>query len=213
MDSLLPMRAFSDPIRCRSVAFRASMVAALAASGLVPGLGCGEGDGQAEGVVAALVRPGAPRGRARRTEPAPGAVREKGGPSLALYRYRPLGPERLARGAAAARGDRVQLVVRSGGASHGLVYSVDGAGRVTLHFPGHPEASTAFDRGGWWPLSHSFELDGAPRFERFVLLVSDRPLPVARLLEDAARAGARPGALPPLPPGASLGDTLLLQKE
>ncbi|MFY0576601.1 hypothetical protein ACN28S_21700 [Cystobacter fuscus] len=56
-------------------------------------------------------------------------------PQLGLHRPAALGPEALAQGALAARGDVVQVSYVAAGARFGVIFSVDGRGTVTLHAP------------------------------------------------------------------------------
>lgn len=122
---------------------------------------------------------------------APG-VRLKGHePALLLYRKR--GAETALLGAAerARPGDLLQLTYVAGGASHGVILSVDGRGAVTLHFPAEVSASTALDGAGEVPLAHAYELDDAPAHETFLFLASDAPIDVSTALVEARGEGTR----------------------
>ena len=112
----------------------------------------------------------------------------KGGaaaPALLVFRQGGDGVP-LENGSMARAGDRLQLAYLPGKAAHGVILSIDGGGRVTLHFPEHEDGETALRLGGRTLLPRSFELDEAPRFERFFFVFADAPLAVADLL-----AGAR----------------------
>ncbi len=64
-------------------------------------------------------------------------------------------------------------------------------------------------------LDHAYELDDAPRVERFYLIASEAPFDLAPVLAAARRAAAAAGATPPLlqlPPGFEQ-STFSLQKE
>ena len=94
------------------------------------------------------------------------------GPRLAIYRKLANGSERLKDGAPAKSGDLVQIAYRSGGLRYGAILSVDGRGAVTLHLPASGEKAvplTARDT-----LDFAYELDDAPRWERFYLVAGDR---------------------------------------
>lgn len=116
---------------------------------------------------------------------APG-IRAKGSgaPALLLYLDAPLGPALVPPGAELRAGDVVQLAYLSGGHSHGVIVSVDGAGGVTLH---HPRQGAGVLSEGEAVLPDAYRLDDAPRFERFFLVVDDAPVEVAPVLA-AARA-------------------------
>lgn len=142
--------------------------------------------------------------------PAPGGaqldqgIRYKGDARLLIYRKDHGGERALDNGAEAAEGDLLQLSYISAGAEHGVVLSIDGSGVVTRH---HPESGnrTDLEGGGEVALPHAYELDDAPRFERFFFVTSASPLDVEAVLS-AARALARDGdpAVDPLPLGEHL---------
>jgi hypothetical protein len=149
-----------------------------------------------------------------RPAPAPGGagapeqIGIKGTPAgpggrLFVYRHHPDGDERLADGARAGRGDLLQLAYRAGG-GFGLLLSIDGAGRVTLHWPDAPAGATLAGRlraAAEERLPSAYELDDAPGFERFFLVTADQPFALAPVLEGARALAARASAarLDPLP--------------
>jgi len=105
---------------------------------------------------------------------------------LRLYRRTPDGPERLRPGAKASAGDIVQAEFHPGGSAYGAIVSVDGNGSVTLHWPARPDAGTAWSSAAEFRLPEAFELDQAPAFERFHMLLSDRPIDLESLLQRVA---------------------------
>lgn len=132
-------------------------------------------------------------------------VRFKGdGPSLRLFRLAGKDPERLADGARVKPHDVVQVAFELSGAKHLVIVSVDGAGQTTLHWPLDGNTQPA---PGLKALPQAFELDEAPGFERFFLVTSDAPLPVADVLA-AAKGSGRTGPLP-LPASATQRSVLL----
>ena len=90
-----------------------------------------------------------------------------------------------------------------------MVVSFDAVGGVTLHHPDESGESTRLGASSpafsMVPIDHSFELDDAPHFERFVLVTSRDPdIDVSRVLQAATRlseigpiARDQPLALPP----------------
>ncbi|MCB9751211.1 MAG: hypothetical protein H6713_14640 [Myxococcales bacterium] len=131
-------------------------------------------------------------------------------PRLIVHRKRGDSVERLAEGSVAREGDRVQLSYLAAGRRQGVIVSYDGRGVVTLHYPNVARASAELRAGGAVPLDHSFELDDAPLFERFVFVTlppsdASGALEVSRVLEAARAVAARaPQARPsplPLPSG------------
>ena len=115
------------------------------------------------------------------------AARVKGlQPSLSLYRADDRGYSRLRNYAPAVSGDRLQIGYRAAGKSFGLIFSVDGSGALTLHFPDDSDGTFATCRlaqGGEQLLHTSFELDSAPLFERFYFLTSDDSIATADILQ------------------------------
>ena len=117
-------------------------------------------------------------------------TRIKGNARLIVHRRSDDNVERLRSGARAWAGDHLQLSYVAAGQSHGVIVSIDGRGSVTLHFPEDPDGDMLLRDDGAIPLGHSYELDRAPVFERFVFVTADSSLSVAAVL-DAARALAR----------------------
>lgn len=111
-------------------------------------------------------------------------VRLKGlEPSLSVYLRESGGEVReLASGDPAGAGDSLQIAYNAAGASHGVILSVDGRGAVTLHFPATPFEAENLESGGEVPLSFSYILDDAPRFERFFFVAATGPLDVAAIV-------------------------------
>ena len=122
---------------------------------------------------------------------APETTRVKGTARLLAYRQAGEQAEKLEPDAVVHAGDVIQLRYNAGGARYGVIASIDGSGGVTLHFPASPDASTDV-AGGTHTLPDAFELDDAPRFERFFFMTANEPLDVAGTL-DALRVLARRG--------------------
>lgn len=122
-------------------------------------------------------------------------------PHLVIDRRTSAGHERLGAGEMVGEGDLLQLSYVPAGRREGVIVSIDGAGAVTLHHPAEPEGSPALDEGAEIPLGHSYELDDAPSFERFLFVTRDGQPPavdeVLRAAEQLARdpKRAREGTL------------------
>jgi len=56
---------------------------------------------------------------------------------------------------------------------------------VTLHFPAVATSSTLLVRSGVASLGHSYELDDAPGYERFLFVTSPQPIDVAAVVARA----------------------------
>jgi hypothetical protein len=162
----------------------------------------------AAGVALLVVR--LPDGNGGGRIPPPGASdqpteRGKGSPRppMRLFVYRYGQSDSLAHGARAARGDLLQLAYVARDPGYGVIVSLDGAGRVTLHLPtSDGERSAPLTTAREVRLPSSYELDDAPRFEQFFLVTAAEPFAVAPIV-DAARTLAgkslAPDARLPLP--------------
>lgn len=119
-------------------------------------------------------------------------VRLKGQePELLLYRNTPQGPERVRPGATAAAGEVYQAEFHPGDFAYGAIASVDGNGSVTLHWPPRADAGTSWSALPGHRLPKAYQLDAAPGFERFHLLLSRKPLALDALLPLVAASARR----------------------
>jgi hypothetical protein len=133
---------------------------------------------------------------------APEQTRIKGGvePHLVIDRRTAAGHERLVADQIVRPGDLLQVSYVPAGRRHGVIVSLDGANAVTLHHPEAPGVTPALGEGSEIPLAHSYELDDAPGFERFVFVTRDGVPPTVdevmraaeRLAEDPTRARSAP---------------------
>lgn len=151
------------------------------------------------------------------TQPRPDVevTRVKGDARLAIFRQRTHEAERLSAASVLAPGDVLQLRYEAGAARFGAIVSIDGAGQVTMHLPRDPSASAAELDPAGAALPSAYELDAAPRFERFFFVTSPTPFS-ASVVERAARqlASSALAETAPLPLDRSLESTaLLLRKE
>lgn len=122
-------------------------------------------------------------------------TRIKGGaePHLVVDRRTADGHERLAANDRVREGDLLQVSYVPAGARAGVIVSIDGAGTVTLHHPSDAATQPTLDEGSEVPLAHSYELDDAPGFERFLFVTRDGPPPtVAEVMRAAEQLAADP---------------------
>ncbi|MCB9675933.1 MAG: ActD-like protein [Alphaproteobacteria bacterium] len=134
--------------------------------------------------------------------PGPGleVTRAKGDAMVFVHRQGKGEPEALRDGAKAGEGDVLQLSYTASGAEFGAILSVDGRGTVTWHLPQNGRRAVRLQPGAGVPLDHSYELDDAPGFERFVLVTGPADFDLQDV-EDAAAEWAGHGNLrldPPL---------------
>lgn len=120
-------------------------------------------------------------------------VRLKGFDShLVLYRRVGDKADALVDGARTKSGDMLQIGYVAAKAQHGVIFSIDGAGTVTLHYPENELGSTLLETQGEQLLEFAYELDDAPRFERFFFVTSATPINVHTLLQTARNLARTP---------------------
>jgi hypothetical protein len=137
-------------------------------------------------------------------------------PALSVFRKAAAGSETLADGAVVRNGDLLRVGYRAAGRAYGVILSIDGRRSVTLHLPARGDQSARLERDGIVLLDQAYELDDAPRWERFYLVTGEKPFAVTPIVEAARRAAAaasdNPPAALPLPAGLDQ-STFSLQKE
>ena len=106
---------------------------------------------------------------------------------LLIHRKRNNHVELLPNGTSAKAGDLLQLGYITANEPYGIILSIDGQGRVTLHFPESKDLPTALVRRQKILLPNAIELDNAPAFERFFFITSTSPLEVAGTLRAAEK--------------------------
>jgi len=126
--------------------------------------------------------------------------------------------ERLEHGAVLGEGDVIQISYVSEPGTYGVIYSIDGTGTVTLHFPlARQDTAPRLQGGGETPLPYAYQLDDAPFYERFFLITSDRPFSIAEVEEAVNELAANPRRAQrravKLPPGLRQYSTTLRKEE
>ena len=112
-------------------------------------------------------------------------------PSLAIFRRVGNGSETLADGAIAHPGDVIRVGYHAAGRAYGVILSIDGRSNVTVHLPRDGDAAAPLGREPTVLLDHSYELDDAPRWERFYFITGERPFTVAPIVALAHQSAAR----------------------
>ncbi|MBX2813751.1 MAG: hypothetical protein KTR25_18180 [Myxococcales bacterium] len=100
----------------------------------------------------------------------PDSIRLKGS-ALSLYKKTTAGSEALISGDRTANHDRIQIGYRIDTHRFGMILSIDGRGIVTVHAPTTSNKAVPMEPGTF-QLPFSYELDDAPLFERFFLILS-----------------------------------------
>jgi hypothetical protein len=116
-------------------------------------------------------------------------------PVLRIYRKTALGSEILRAHAPVHRGDTLQIRYVAAGKRFGVIASIDSRSQVTFHLPESPGAAVALDRDGERALSHAYELDDTPGFERFVFVTSSAPFATAEIAQALKSGNALPASL------------------
>lgn len=92
---------------------------------------------------------------------------------LKLYKMNGTEITELKNGEQVSEGDLIQLAYVPGDNNYGFIFSVDGNGNITRHFPEHSwNAEELKKSASDVPLAFSYELDDAPDFEYFVFVTS-----------------------------------------
>ncbi len=96
-------------------------------------------------------------------------------PLLKLYRKKGREIQALNDGDFARSGDVIQITYNPGQEGYGVIFSVDGNGSITRHFPENSwKAAPLEQRNDEIPLDFSYELDNAPDFEVFIMVTSKK---------------------------------------
>jgi hypothetical protein len=112
---------------------------------------------------------------------------------LVVFRKTASGSERLEAGAPATPGDLIRVGYRAAGQAYGAIVSTDGHGSVTQHLPSSGGRAASLETGGTVLLESSYELDDAPRWERFYFVTGGEPFGLD-LVRQAARRVATTGS-------------------
>jgi hypothetical protein len=130
---------------------------------------------------------------------------------LLVFRQGAAAPEALPSGSSVRARDVVQLAYQATARRFAVIVSVDGRGVVTRHLPKDSAQAAALTAGTPVPLPEAYELDDAPRFERFHLVAATAPFAVEQVLAAAAAPPAAGDRLD-LPPSFEQ-HTVVLRKE
>jgi hypothetical protein len=105
---------------------------------------------------------------------------------LFIYKKTENGPQQVVSGSVSHEGDILQIAYVSA-KPYGVIFSIDGRGTVTLHYPS-PESNSTKLCAGTTYLPSAYQLDDAPEFERFFFIASDSPIDAGRILSRAHKA-------------------------
>ncbi|NOY08096.1 MAG: hypothetical protein GXP33_04560 [Spirochaetes bacterium] len=108
-------------------------------------------------------------------------------PYIKIYKETKNGPVLLGNNSLVKINDILQLSYNSAGYRYGIIFSIDGNGTISLHFPEADTASALLKTGMEVPLPYAYELDDAPYFERFFLVTSNSGINVDKFLKYAKK--------------------------
>lgn len=137
-------------------------------------------------VAAFLVPQISVRSKVNQTVPvSDSAVRTKGNSKTSLQVYVQKGTDvvRLKDGDVAGEGSVLQLSYNAGKELYGMIFSIDGNGTVTQHFPAAGEEACELVKDKEVPLEFAYELDDAPEFEKFYFVTSKKPFSIDNFSE------------------------------
>ncbi|MGE0863148.1 MAG: ActD-like protein [Vicinamibacterales bacterium] len=133
--------------------------------------------------------------------------------ALAIYRRTESGSELLADGDRARTGDLLRIGYKVAAPGYGIILSIDGRGLVTRHLPAEGGRAVPLANGDTVLLDSSYELDDAPKWERFYLVTSQSPFDIEPVLTALRRTAPLDGS-PTLTLDPALGHvTFVLQKD
>ncbi len=103
---------------------------------------------------------------------------------LRLYKKDGNSAVSLKNGTSAKENDVIQITYLAGEYDYGVIFSVDGNGNVTRHFPEEGWVSEKLLKtGAEVPLEFSYELDDAPKYECFIFVASKDSFDLSKIEE------------------------------
>lgn len=78
--------------------------------------------------------------------------------------------------------DILQIRYQGAGYQYGIIFSIDGAGELTLHYPNSASDNTDIEPQGDIALPFAYQLNNAPEFERFFLVTSNKKLNIQDII-------------------------------
>jgi hypothetical protein len=104
---------------------------------------------------------------------------------IIIYRKKNGEIDILKNGTQVYAGDLLQIAYVPAGKTHGVIFSTDGNGTVTQHFPETESASSILKQEKKVLLASSYELDDAPAFERFFFITAKERIDVENIIKKA----------------------------
>ena len=107
-------------------------------------------------------------------------------PGISIHRKTGSSIDELKDMTKASQGDLLQIgYISTGEYTHGVILSIDGRGSVTLHYPESESGDTLIKVNRKVMLKRAYELDDSPDYEKFILIISEKPIDVKSVIEKA----------------------------
>lgn len=106
-------------------------------------------------------------------DPQNDGIRTKSSTNLRIYRNEKPESVRLDSGDVASEGDLLQIRYMAHKVTYGFIFSVDGNGLLTRHFPATGDMAEKVVQDKLTSLQESYQLDNAPYFEKFYFVTSN----------------------------------------
>jgi len=113
---------------------------------------------------------------------------------IIIYRMKNNEIDLLKNGNQTHAGDLLQIAYVPAGKTNGLIFSSDGSGIVTLHFPEDIRDPSNLKLEKKVLLTSSYELDDAPDFERFFFITAMKEIDVEDIMKKAEALAASPAS-------------------
>ena len=116
------------------------------------------------------------------------ADRAKGsGPNIFVYLKDGDDVRLLPSGSQVKSGDTIQISYIAGPDAYGAIVSIDGTGSIFQHYPESGDLAASLSPKGEIPLEYSYQLDDAPRFERFLFVSAPTPFSTGFFKKELAK--------------------------
>lgn len=137
--------------------------------------------------------------------------------TISIYKKTSDNSTRLSNLAQVKEGDILQVSYISRTHTHGVIFSIDGRGSITLHYPNSKDAPNKLENNKEVALNESFELDDSPDYEVFFFVTSTESFNINSILKAGKKLVQNPkGTLEKgkLPLGDSFSQySIILKKE
>lgn len=106
-------------------------------------------------------------------------------PSLKIYRRSGESAEIMENRGMVMEHDLLQIEYIAGSFRYGVIFSIDGRGTLTMHYPTYAGIAAELDQNGAILLPYAYELDDAPDFERFFFITGGSGFDIDEVLDAA----------------------------